>query len=114
MSEEKFESAGGLQIFFRSWRPEGPARGVVAIVHGVNSHPPLLTPLNALYHAAITVKDLPPRERAAWRALFDFYIFQDHGDPAEHLPEAARGILGRRTPELVARVKAILARALGR
>jgi acylglycerol lipase len=37
-SEEKFESTGGLQIFFRSWRPEGPARGVVVIVHGVNSH----------------------------------------------------------------------------
>ena len=46
--------------------------------------------------------------------LFDHYVFGDHGDPAEHLPEKARGILGRRTPELVARVKALLARALGR
>jgi len=79
-----------------------------------DGEPPLLTPLNALYHAAITIKDLPPRERAAWRSLFDFYIFQDHGDPAAHLPEPARGILGRRTPELVSRVKALLARALGR
>jgi hypothetical protein len=79
-----------------------------------DGEPPLLTPLNALYHAAITMKDLPPREREAWRALFDFYVYQDHGDPAAHLPEAARGILGRRTPELVARVKAMLVRALGR
>lgn len=79
-----------------------------------DGEPPLLTPLNALYHAAITVKDLPERERAAWRALFDFYIFQDQGDPAEHLPVDARGILGRRTPELVAKVKAMLARALAR
>lgn len=78
-----------------------------------DGEPPFLTPLNALYHAAITVKDLPPAERAAWRALFDHYIFQDHGDPAAHLPEAARGVLGRRSPELVARVKAMLARALG-
>lgn len=76
--------------------------------------PPLLTPLNALYHAAITVKDLPPAERAAWRSFFDHYIFGDHGDPAAHLPEAARGILGRRTPELVARVRKMLAEALGR
>jgi hypothetical protein len=75
---------------------------------------PLLTPLNALYHAAITVKDLPPREREGWRALFDFYIFQDHGDPAAHLPEVARGILGRRTAELVGKVRAMLARALSR
>jgi hypothetical protein len=79
-----------------------------------DGEPPLLTPLNALYHAMITMKDLPPRELAAWREFFDFYVFGDHGDPADHLPEEARGILGRRTPELVARVKAMLARALRR
>jgi acylglycerol lipase len=38
MREEKIEGAGGLKIFVRSWRPEGKARGVVAICHGVNSH----------------------------------------------------------------------------
>jgi acylglycerol lipase len=38
VSEEKFQSTGGLHIFFRSWRPEGEARGVVVIVHGFNSH----------------------------------------------------------------------------
>jgi hypothetical protein len=79
-----------------------------------DGEPPLLTPLNALYHAVITMKDLPPAELAAWRVLFDHYVYRDHGDPASHLPEDARGILGRRTPELVARVKAMLARALGR
>lgn len=36
--EEKFAGVGGLNIFVRSWRPEGEARGVVAIVHGFNSH----------------------------------------------------------------------------
>lgn len=38
MSEGKFEGVGGLNIFTRSWRPEGEARGVVVIVHGFNSH----------------------------------------------------------------------------
>ena len=79
-----------------------------------DGEPPHLTPLNALYHAVITVKDLPPNERSAWRAFFDHYVFGDDGDPAAHLPESARGILGRRTPDLVARVKALLARALSR
>ena len=36
--EETFESADGLRIFFRSWRPAAPLRGVVTIVPGFNSH----------------------------------------------------------------------------
>lgn len=37
--EEKIQGgAAGLQILVRSWRPDGAARGVVAICHGVNSH----------------------------------------------------------------------------
>ena len=36
--DERFETSHGLQIFIRSWRPRDNPRGVVAIVHGVNSH----------------------------------------------------------------------------
>ncbi|MBC7926947.1 MAG: lysophospholipase [Bryobacteraceae bacterium] len=36
--EERLESAGGVKIFIRSWRPIAKATGVVAIVHGFNSH----------------------------------------------------------------------------
>ncbi|MEO7256298.1 MAG: cupin-like domain-containing protein, partial [Sphingomicrobium sp.] len=63
-----------------------------------DAEPPLLTPLHALYYAVITLKGLPPPELAAWRVQFDHYIFGDNGDPVAHLPEPARGILGRRTP----------------
>src|SRR3989454_12732813 len=38
MSEERVEGVGGLNIFMRSWRPDGQARGVVVIVPGFNSH----------------------------------------------------------------------------
>jgi len=38
LREERVESAGGINLFVRSWRPEGKARGVVAIVPGFNSH----------------------------------------------------------------------------
>ncbi|TMJ14360.1 MAG: cupin-like domain-containing protein [Alphaproteobacteria bacterium] len=79
-----------------------------------DGEPPLLTPLNALYHALITMKDLPPAERERWRVMFDHYVFQDDGDPAAHLPEQARGILGKRTPELVRRVRKMLAEILAR
>ena len=37
-SDGTFKSAGGLNIFFRAWRPSDAARGVVVIVPGFNSH----------------------------------------------------------------------------
>jgi alpha-beta hydrolase superfamily lysophospholipase len=37
-TEETFEGAGSVAIFFRAWRPAGGARAVVVICHGVNSH----------------------------------------------------------------------------
>ena len=38
MQEEDFTSAGGVRIHMRSWLPDGPARAVLVICHGVNSH----------------------------------------------------------------------------
>jgi len=78
-----------------------------------DAEPPLLSPLYALYHAVITLRGLPPSELKAWRNMFDHYIFGDNGDPVEHLPDSARGLLGKRTPELVARVKKLLMGVLG-
>ena len=36
--EATFEGVGGLTIAYRSWRTTGPARGLVIIVPGFNSH----------------------------------------------------------------------------
>jgi alpha-beta hydrolase superfamily lysophospholipase len=36
--EEKITSRDGLNLFVRSWRPDGQARALVAIVPGFNSH----------------------------------------------------------------------------
>lgn len=38
LKEESFSGVGGLNIFVRSWRPTGPARAVMVIAHGFNSH----------------------------------------------------------------------------
>ena len=37
-SEGRFEGAGGVRIFYRTWRPARPPRGVVVVVHGFNAH----------------------------------------------------------------------------
>jgi alpha-beta hydrolase superfamily lysophospholipase len=37
-TEEMVDTGRGVKIHVRSWRPDGAARGVVVICHGVNSH----------------------------------------------------------------------------
>ena len=74
----------------------------------------MLTPMFSLYHALLTIRDLPPAERQAWRAFFDHYIFQTDGDPMAHLPLEARGLLAPMTPDIEARIKALLLRPLSR
>src|SRR6202049_974598 len=36
--EENISGSSGLNIFVRSWRPQGAARAVVVICHGLNAH----------------------------------------------------------------------------
>jgi acylglycerol lipase len=38
MNQERAEGVSGLKIFFRSWRPDGEARGAIVIVPGFNAH----------------------------------------------------------------------------
>ena len=70
------------------------------------------TPLLSMLHAFLSLRDLPERERAAWRTVFDHYVFRTGDDPAAHLPEAARGVLGELTPEHVQRLREHLGRSL--
>ena len=58
------------------------------------------SPLHALGHGLLAISPLPERKRERWRTLFDHYVFQRNGDPAEHIPAPARGILGQSTFEL--------------
>ncbi len=36
--ETTFHGAGGLELYFQAWQPNGALRGVVAIVHGLGEH----------------------------------------------------------------------------
>lgn len=61
--------------------------------------------LAALYHCILAFRALPPAERAGWKHLLEHYVFGD-GDPAGHIPEHRRGVLGTPlTPERVAQLK---------
>lgn len=51
------------------------------------------TPLNTLMMALLSLRDLPPAQRDAWRALFDHYVFDADEQTVAHIPPPARGIL---------------------
>lgn len=50
-------------------------------------------PTNALFHAILGLRNLPVHQRKAWKALFDYYVFEAGEGAAEHIEPGARGIL---------------------
>lgn len=67
-------------------------------------------PYDALVYGLFALKCLPPEQRQVWKHVFDHYVFCENGDPAEHLPAYARGVLGPATPELLHRMRVTLKR----
>ena len=51
------------------------------------------SPLNALSHAVMSLRDLPAEQRSVWKEIFNQYVFSDDEHAFEHIPEHARGML---------------------
>lgn len=79
------------------WSPGQPGRGEAR---------------DAFLHALVSIRALPVPHREAWRALFDHFVFQDHGTAAEHLPQDKLGVLGDPDPNMLRELRALLARNL--
>jgi Cupin-like domain len=71
-------------------------------------------PRNALLHAMLSIRNLPPRHRDAWRAMFEHYAFEANGATGSHLPPDKRGILGNMKPDELKKLRKALSRALSR
>ncbi len=69
---------------------------------------------DALLHAMLSIRGLPPETRRAWGVFFEHYVFGDHSRVTAHIPEQRRGILGALTPERLAALRAHLAGKLTR
>jgi len=72
------------------------------------------SPWDAMMHGLVALRRLPPDQRRAWRAMFDHYVFATEIDPAAHLPEAVRGILGADSPADLATMRRSIIAALQR
>jgi len=65
-------------------------------------------PYTALLLSMIAVAERPPRERQAWKAFFDHYVFRSNGHPLAHLPAEQHGMLGPLKPDNYAKIRAIV------
>jgi hypothetical protein len=72
------------------------------------------SPWDAMMHGMVALRQLPADQRRAWRAMFDHYVFMTDADPAAHLPEAVRGILGADSPADLATMRRSIIAALQR
>lgn len=72
------------------------------------------TPLNTLMMALLSLRDLPPAQRDAWRSLFDHYIFEADDQTAAHIPAAARGLLAPLDDNAARQLRAALLHRLNR
>jgi hypothetical protein len=73
---------------------------------------PVIAPFHSLMHGVIAIANLPEPQRHVWKRFFDHYVFQVHGDPAEHIAPERRGLLGGLSPEQAAQSTAVLAQLL--
>lgn len=67
---------------------------------------------DALLHAIVSIRSLPPGTRAAWAALFEQYAFSDAD--LSHIPPQRHGLLGDLSEAQRAALRAHLARRLTR
>jgi hypothetical protein len=76
----------------------------VLITHWWRDTPGFLgRPNNALLQSMLSLRSLPKAQRQAWKAMFEYYIF-DHDDVDEsHIPDSAKGMLTKPLDELNAR-----------
>ncbi|HEX7694249.1 MAG TPA: cupin-like domain-containing protein [Sphingomonas sp.] len=72
---------------------------------------PGLAPIDTMVHAILAFSGLPENQRAAWRAMFDEFVF---GGVPGHVPEGRRGIRGALSEESKARVRRQLGQMMTR
>lgn len=71
-------------------------------------------PQDALNHAILAVRDLPPAQKAYWRDLFNHYVFDNDTEMNAHIPQGGRGILDPLDPDSAGRIRAFLLQQLNR
>ncbi|WP_116808400.1 cupin-like domain-containing protein [Steroidobacter cummioxidans] len=72
------------------------------------------SPIAALMHAIMTVRDLPKEQRDAWFNLFRHYVFEADQQTSAHIPENARRALSPMDADIARDIRARLLQRLNR
>jgi Cupin-like domain len=67
---------------------------------------------DALLVSILNLRTLPAPARAAWRALFEHYVFGDQAGVTGHIPPQRHGLLGSLTPAEAERLREQIAQRL--
>lgn len=94
------ESLDPVSILVNYWWAPGQPEGIGS-------------PYDALLHALLAFKHLAPDQRDVWRGMLEHYVFEQDGDPAAHLPDHAKGIIGPPSPAKFAQMRDLIRQALG-
>jgi hypothetical protein len=94
------EASDGFNVLVNYWWRQSPEH--------------MDSPMNALMMAMLSVRDLPPAQRDAWRRIFDHYVFASGEHTAGHIPASARGSLQPLDPDAARVLRARLLRSLNR
>jgi len=69
---------------------------------------------DGLLVSILNLRTLPAPARAAWRALFEHYVFGDQTEVTSHIPPHRHGLLGSLTPAEAERLREQIAQRLKR
>ena len=94
------ESLDALNVLVNYWWRQSPAY--------------MDSPISALMLAIMTVRDLPPAQRAAWHNLFRHYVFEADADTTAHIPQQSRWSLGELNDNAVREMRTRLLARLNR
>ena len=72
------------------------------------------TPMDAFNHALLSIKQLPPSERAAWQKLFDYYVFSEGASDRSYWPSDRQDRTREITDPLARQLRAELSNNLRR
>lgn len=80
----------------------------------MTAKPYLGNPMDALLHGMLSLRDKPAEEKAAWQALFNYYVFGEPDLVTEHLPQECLGPLAELNDLSARRLRAMILNNLNR